>query len=164
MDLVPIHPVADELAGSLDDDLRDLGSVEGRRRLLVALSWMVQAGDAATAAGVADDLRALPPGPLRDNALGSLAMARDDPAGAGEMYESAWKHCDDPGTDPEVAATIANQGEYVRATFLRGERGRATRATSRCTARCSPDSRGRAAGRGSAGSGVSPRRSRPTTG
>ena len=35
----------------------------------------------------------------------------------------------------EVAATIANQGEYVRATFLRGQRGRTTRATSRETAR-----------------------------
>ena len=35
----------------------------------------------------------------------------------------------------EVAATIANGGERVRPTFLRGQRGRATRATSRSTAR-----------------------------
>ena len=90
---------------------------EGRRRLLVALSWMLQAGDAASAAAFADELRALPAGPLRDSVLGTLAMARDDPVGAEEMYDSAWKQCGgsrsggdgDDGDDGEVAATIALQ-------------------------------------------------------
>ena len=54
---------------------------------------MLQAGDAARAAAFTDELRALPAGPLRDSLLGTLAMARDDPAGAEEMYDSAWKQC-----------------------------------------------------------------------
>ena len=84
---------------------------EGRRRLLVALSWMLQAGDAASAAAFTDELRALPAGPLRDSLLGTLAMARDDPAGAEEMYDSAWKQCGGirSGGDGDVAATIALQ-------------------------------------------------------
>ena len=84
---------------------------EGRRRLLVALSWMLQAGDAASAAAFTDELRALPAGPLRDSVLGTLAMARDDPAGAEEMYDSAWKQCGGirSGGDGDVAATIALQ-------------------------------------------------------
>ncbi len=84
---------------------------EGRRRLLVALSWMLQAGDAASAAAFTDELRALPAGPLRDSVLGTLAMARDDPVGAEEMYDSAWKQCGGSrsGGDDEVAATIALQ-------------------------------------------------------
>ncbi len=64
---------------------------EGRRRLLVALTWMLQTGDAVTAATFTEELRALPASPLRDSVLGTLAMARDDPDAAEEMYESAWK-------------------------------------------------------------------------
>jgi DNA-binding CsgD family transcriptional regulator len=81
---------------------------EGRRRLLVALSWMLQTGDAANATAFADDLRDQPGSPLRDSVLGSLAMAREDVGAAEEMFESAWKRCDSD-TDPEVAATIALQ-------------------------------------------------------
>jgi DNA-binding CsgD family transcriptional regulator/predicted nucleic acid-binding protein len=92
---------------------------EGRHRLLVALSWMVQAGDAASAATLADDLRAMPSGPLRDSVLGSLAMARDDPAGAEDLFESAWKRCD-ASTDPEVAGTIALQSAVHRFGRLDG--------------------------------------------
>ena len=91
---------------------------EGRRRLLTALSWMLSTGDAAGAAAFADELRAMPPGPQRDGVLASLAMARDDPAAAEELFAAAWRRCapgsGDPGsggpdTDPEVAATIALQ-------------------------------------------------------
>jgi DNA-binding CsgD family transcriptional regulator len=81
---------------------------EGRDRLLRALSWMLQSGDAASAAAFSAELHAMPGSPLRDSVLGTLAMARDDPAGAEQMFASAWKRCD-PGTDPEVAATIALQ-------------------------------------------------------
>jgi DNA-binding CsgD family transcriptional regulator len=81
---------------------------EGRRRLLQALSWMLQAGDAASATAFADELRALPASAQRDNVLGTLAMARDDRAGAEAMYASAWRRCD-ADTEPEVAASIALQ-------------------------------------------------------
>jgi DNA-binding CsgD family transcriptional regulator len=96
---------------------------EGRRRLLVALSWMLQAGDAASAAAFTDDLRALPASPLRDTVLGTLAMARDDPATAEEMFESAWKQCGGDtasGPDTEVAATIALQSAVHRFGRLDG--------------------------------------------
>jgi hypothetical protein len=85
---------------------------QGRRRLLDAVSWMLQAGDAATAAAFTDDLSAMPGSPLRDSVLGTAAMARDDPTGAEEMYQSAWKRCvaeSTADTDSEVAATIALQ-------------------------------------------------------
>jgi hypothetical protein len=85
---------------------------EGRRRLLVALSWMLQTGDAASATAFTDDLRDLPGSPLRDSVLGSLAMAREDVVAAEEMFESAWKLCvgdTTANTDTEVAATIALQ-------------------------------------------------------
>jgi hypothetical protein len=96
---------------------------EGRSRLLVALSWMLQTGDAATAAAFADDVRAMPDSPLRDSVLGTVAMARDDPAGAEEMYQSAWKRCtaeSTADTDPEVAATIALQTAIHRFGRLDG--------------------------------------------
>ena len=96
---------------------------EGRSRLLVALSWMLQTGDAATAAAFADDVRTMPDSPLRDSVLGTLAMARDDPAGAEEMYQSAWKRCtaeSTADTDPEVAATIALQTAIHRFGRLDG--------------------------------------------
>jgi DNA-binding CsgD family transcriptional regulator len=96
---------------------------EGRSRLLVALSWMLQTGDAATAAAFADDVRAMPDSPLRDSVLGTVAMARDDPVGAEEMYQSAWKRCtaeSTSDTDPEVAATIALQTAIHRFGRLDG--------------------------------------------
>jgi len=92
---------------------------EGRHRLLVALSWMLQAGDAATAVTFTDDLRGMPTDPLRDSVLGTLAMARDDPTGAEGRYESAWKRCD-PDVDPEAAATIALQQAIHRFGRLDG--------------------------------------------
>ena len=85
---------------------------EGRRRLLVALTWMLQTGDAVTAATFTEELRALPASPLRDSVLGTVAMARDDPDAAQEMYESAWKQrgADSAAAaDDEVSATIALQ-------------------------------------------------------
>jgi DNA-binding CsgD family transcriptional regulator len=98
---------------------------EGRRRLLTALSWMLQTGDAASAVAFAPELRAMPAGPLRDSVLGTLAMARDDPVAAEEMYDSAWKQCGadsgaGTGADPEVAATIALQSAIHRFGRLDG--------------------------------------------
>lgn len=81
---------------------------EGRRRLLTALSWMLQTGDAASAAAHAAEVREFPGSALRDSVLGALAMARDDAAAAEDLLGSAWKRCD-AGTDPKVMAAIALQ-------------------------------------------------------
>ena len=94
---------------------------EGRRRLLVALTWMLQTGDAVTAATFTEELRALPPSPLRDSVLGTVAMARDDPDAAQEMYESAWKQLAAGSPDDEVSATIALQSAVHHFGRLDGE-------------------------------------------
>jgi DNA-binding CsgD family transcriptional regulator len=81
---------------------------DGRARLLTAVSWMLQTGDAASAEAFAAEARSFPGSPLRDSVLGSLAMAREDPAAAEELLGSAWSRCT-TDTDREVAATIALQ-------------------------------------------------------
>jgi DNA-binding CsgD family transcriptional regulator len=81
---------------------------EEQRLLLGAVSWLLQTGDAATAGTHAGAVRALPGSPLRDSVLGSLAMARGEPAVAESFLGSAWEQCG-PDTDPEVAAAIALQ-------------------------------------------------------
>ena len=63
---------------------------EEQRMLLRAVSWLLQTGDAATAETFADSVRALPAGPSRDSVLGSLAMARGEPATAEHFLTSAW--------------------------------------------------------------------------
>ena len=81
---------------------------EGRARLLTAVSWMLQTGDAASAEAFAAEVRGFPGSPLRDSVLGSLAMGREDPVAAEELLGSAWDRCT-ADTDREVAATIALQ-------------------------------------------------------
>jgi DNA-binding CsgD family transcriptional regulator len=81
---------------------------EEQRMLLVAVSWLLQTGDAATAETFADTVRGFPGSPLRDSVLGSLAMARGEPASAEVFLGHAWERCG-PGTEPEVVATIALQ-------------------------------------------------------
>jgi DNA-binding CsgD family transcriptional regulator len=79
---------------------------EEQRLLLVAVNWLLQTGDAATADTFADSVRRFPASPLRDLVLGSLAMARGEPAAAEVLLCSAWECCG-PDTEPEVMAGIA---------------------------------------------------------
>jgi DNA-binding CsgD family transcriptional regulator len=81
---------------------------EEQRMLLSAVSWLLQTGDAATAETFAPSVRTFPGSPLRDSVLGSLAMARGEPAAAEAFFSSAWKRCV-PDTEPEVVAGIALQ-------------------------------------------------------
>jgi DNA-binding CsgD family transcriptional regulator len=90
---------AARLAPSADDE---------HTMLLGAVDWLLRAGDAATAATYADAVRSFPAGPLRDSVLGSLAMARGEPAAAEAALRSAWQRCG-ADTDPEVVAGIALQ-------------------------------------------------------
>ncbi|HEY0400768.1 MAG TPA: AAA family ATPase [Blastococcus sp.] len=86
---------------------------EEQRMLLLAVSWLLQTGDAARAETFADSIRGLAAGPLRDSVLGSLAMARGEPATAEAFLNSAWARCDED-TDPEVVAGIALQNGVHR--------------------------------------------------
>jgi DNA-binding CsgD family transcriptional regulator/tetratricopeptide (TPR) repeat protein len=79
-----------------------------QRMLLGAVSWLLQTGDAADAAPFAETVRSFPGSPLRDSVLGSLAMARGEPAAAEAALRSAWERCG-PDTDPEVMAGVALQ-------------------------------------------------------
>jgi DNA-binding CsgD family transcriptional regulator/tetratricopeptide (TPR) repeat protein len=81
---------------------------EEQRLLLRAVSWLLQTGDAATAETSAGVIRSLPSSPLRDSVLGSMAMARGEPAAAESFLSSAWAQCG-PDTDAEVVAAIALQ-------------------------------------------------------
>jgi DNA-binding CsgD family transcriptional regulator len=81
---------------------------EQQRLLLLATSWLLQTGDAATAETFADEIRVFPASPLRDSVLGSLAMARGEPASAEVFLRHAWERCG-PETELEVVATIALQ-------------------------------------------------------
>jgi DNA-binding CsgD family transcriptional regulator len=92
---------------------------DGQTRLLRAVNWLLQNGDAAGAAAFADEVAGFEPGPLRDSVLGSLAMATGDPATAESLLASAWKACSED-TDPETAATIAFQNAVHRYGRLDG--------------------------------------------
>ena len=81
---------------------------EEERMLLSAVSWLLQTGDAATAETFAPAVRNFPGSPLRDSVLGSLAMARGEPAVAEEFLKSAWERCGRE-TEQEVVAGIALQ-------------------------------------------------------
>ncbi|MET0765845.1 MAG: AAA family ATPase [Blastococcus sp.] len=81
---------------------------EEQRMLLLAVSWLLRTGDAATAETYAPAVRSFPGSPLRDSVLGSLAMARGEPAAAEAFLSSAWERCA-AVSDPEVVAGIALQ-------------------------------------------------------
>src|SRR3954447_330343 len=83
-------------------------TAEEQRMLLLAVSWLLQTGNAAAAETHAPAVRNFPGSPLRDSVLGWLAMARGEPAAAEAFLNSAWKRCT-PDTDPEVVAGIALQ-------------------------------------------------------
>jgi DNA-binding CsgD family transcriptional regulator len=79
-----------------------------QRHLLCAVTWMLQTGDAASAAAFAEEVRGFPASPLRDSVLGSLEMARCNPVAAETYLCRAWEACG-PDTEPEIVATIALQ-------------------------------------------------------
>jgi len=79
-----------------------------QRRLLNAVTWMLQNGDAASAAEHRDEIATFAASPMRDSVLGSLAMAAGRPTEAERLLRSAWERCG-PDVEPELAATIALQ-------------------------------------------------------
>ena len=63
-------------------------------------------GDAATAAGLAAEVETQPRGALHDLALGSIAMAADDPSVAERLLTAAWKAGRAAG-EAELAGIVA---------------------------------------------------------
>jgi ATP/maltotriose-dependent transcriptional regulator MalT len=77
----------------------------GERRLMMAVSSMLLAGDRA-AARFTERIAGFPSGALRDSVLASLARLSDRPHEAERWLQSAWRQCD-PGGDARLAANIA---------------------------------------------------------
>ena len=73
-------------AGRLSSD-----PAAAQRRLLRAMVLTILRGDAATAAGLAVEMETRSGGALRDLALGSIAIAADDPAAAERLLTAAWQ-------------------------------------------------------------------------
>jgi DNA-binding CsgD family transcriptional regulator len=82
-----------------------LDPAQAQVRVLRAVVWTLLRGDAAAAAAFAAEIATFPGGPLRDAALGALAIAAEDRAGAEALLASAWE-ARGPG-EPEVDATVA---------------------------------------------------------
>jgi len=83
-------------------------AADRQRRLLEAVTWMLQNGDAASAAAHRGEIADFAPGAQRDSVLGALAMAAGRPAEAETLLRGAWSACRED-TDPELRATIALQ-------------------------------------------------------
>jgi DNA-binding CsgD family transcriptional regulator/tetratricopeptide (TPR) repeat protein len=90
---------------------QSLAPADRQRRLLEAVTWMLQNGDAASAAQHRAEIAAFAPGPDRDSVLGALTMAAGRPGEAEVLLHRAWTACvdDEENIDPELAATIALQ-------------------------------------------------------
>src|SRR4051794_3242056 len=87
-----------------------LSGVRERREqfLLRALDAMIGSGDLVQASVFAEDIAELGPGPLRDAALGYLAVLRGRPAAAEDLLHRAWSRSD-PVPDARLAAVIAQR-------------------------------------------------------
>ena len=83
-------------------------AADRQRRVLEAVTWMLQNGDAASAAAHRGEIADFAPGAQRDSVLGALAMAAGRPAEAETLLRGAWSACRED-TDPELRATIALQ-------------------------------------------------------
>ena len=77
-------------------------------RVMEAVTWMLQNGDAASAAEHRGEIAGFAPGAHRDSVLGALALAEGRPEEAETLLHRAWAACGDD-TDPALTATIALQ-------------------------------------------------------
>jgi DNA-binding CsgD family transcriptional regulator len=74
--------------------------------LLWAIDAIVSAGDLVQGSAFARDAAQFEPGPLRDSALGHLAILQGRAAEAETLLHAAWDSCD-PTSNPALAAVIA---------------------------------------------------------
>jgi hypothetical protein len=87
--------------------------------LLQAVDAMVGAGDLAQASTFAREIMGFPAGPMRDAALGYLAVVRGRPGEADNLLHRAWAGVD-VVREPSVAATIAQRLALHAVGRLRG--------------------------------------------
>jgi DNA-binding CsgD family transcriptional regulator len=115
-----------------------LSGVPERREQFVlrALDAMIGSGDLVQASVFADDIAETGSGPLRDAALGYLAVLRGRPATAEGLLQSAWAGSD-PVPDARLAAVVAQRRALHAVGRLYGSQ--IVDWTSRALALCPPD-------------------------
>jgi len=104
--------------------------------VLRALDAMIGSGDLVQASVFADDIAGVGSGPLRDAALGYLAVLRGQPAAAEGLLQSAWSGSD-PAPDARLAAVVAQRRALHSVGRLYGSQ--IVDWTSRALELCPPD-------------------------
>lgn len=92
---------------------------EREERLLRAIDATASAGDLLQASGFVRDVARFEPGPLRDAALGYLAILQGRAAEAEALLTTGWKRSD-PAVDPHLAALLALRWTLHSVGRLRG--------------------------------------------
>jgi hypothetical protein len=92
---------------------------EREERLLRAIDATVSAGDLLQASGFTRDVARFEPGPLRDAALGYLAIQRGRAVEAEALLTTGWKRSD-PAVDPHLSALLALRWTLHSVGRLRG--------------------------------------------
>lgn len=92
---------------------------EREERLLRAIDAIASAGDLMQAAAFTRDIARFEPGPLRDAALGYLAILRGRVAEAEAFLTTGWDRSD-PAVDPHLAALLALRWTLHSVGRLRG--------------------------------------------
>jgi len=115
-----------------------LTGVPERREQFVlrALDAMIGSGDLVQASVFADDVAGMGSGPLRDAALGYLAVLRGQPTMAEGLLQSAWTRSD-PLPDARLAAVVAQRRALHSVGRLYGSQ--IVDWTSRALELCPPD-------------------------
>jgi ATP/maltotriose-dependent transcriptional regulator MalT len=90
------------------------------QRLLRAVDAMIGAGDLIQAEAFAREAVAFAPGPLRNAALGYLAILREQPIEAERLLRAAWDRLDDNG-DTSLRAVVAQRLALHGVGRLRGD-------------------------------------------
>ena len=97
---------------------------EREERLLRAIDAIVSAGDLLQASAFTRDVAKFEPGPLRDAALGYLAILRGRVTEAEALLTTGWERAD-AAADPHLAALLALRWTLHSVGRLRG-RGRSS--------------------------------------
>ena len=97
---------ASAAAASLEASRLSASRHQREQRLLWAIDAIVSAGDLVQGSAFARDAAQFESGPLRDSALGYLAVLQGRAAEAETLLQAAWDRCD-PTSNPALAAVIA---------------------------------------------------------
>ncbi len=99
---------------TLDRDARSLRMIRG-------VDALTGAADLPQAQAFVPEIESVPSGPVRNAVLGYLALQKGRAAEAHRLLTEAWSMIDDPGTEPELAATVSQRLVLHSLARLRGD-------------------------------------------